>query len=85
MTPQISRCPLTTRKPAEIYESHVMRPIQVQKWPLGPTHHTHKNVDFIQKGTCLQLDLITIYTKMGLLPIISTKYKIRPSWPFLLL
>ena len=22
--------------------SHVMRPIHVQKWPLGPTHHTHK-------------------------------------------
>ena len=36
------RCPLTTRQPAEIYESHVMRPIHVQKWPLGPTHHTHK-------------------------------------------
>ena len=35
-------CPLTTRQPAEIYESHVMRPIHVQKWPLGPTHHTHK-------------------------------------------
>ena len=35
-------CPLTTRQPAEIYMSHVMRPIHVQKWPLGPTHHTHK-------------------------------------------
>ena len=34
--------PLTTRQPAEIYESHVMRPIQVQKWPLGPTHHAQK-------------------------------------------
>ena len=22
--------------------SHVMRPIHVQKWSLGPTHHTHK-------------------------------------------
>ena len=42
-------CPLTTRQPAEFYESHVMKPIHVQKWPLGPTHHTHKNVDFIQK------------------------------------
>ena len=36
------RCPLTTRQPAEFYMSHVMRPIRVQKWPLGPTHHTHK-------------------------------------------
>ena len=35
-------CPLTTRQPAEIYMSHVMRPIHVQKWPLWPTHHTHK-------------------------------------------
>ena len=41
--------PLTTRQPAEFYVSHVMRPIHVQKWPIGPTHHTHKNVDFIQK------------------------------------
>ena len=35
-------CPLTTRQPVEIYMSHVMRPIHVQKWPLGPTHRTHK-------------------------------------------
>ena len=35
-------CPLTTRQPAKIYMSHVMRPIHVQKWPLGPTHHIHK-------------------------------------------
>ena len=35
-------CPLTTRQPAEIYKSHVMRPIHVQKWPIGPIHHTHK-------------------------------------------
>ena len=35
-------CPLTTRQPVEIYMSHVMRPIHVQKWPFGPTHHTHK-------------------------------------------
>ena len=27
---------------AEIYMSHVMRPIHVQKWPLRPTHYTHK-------------------------------------------
>ena len=38
----IPGCPLTIRQPAEIYESHVLRPIQVQKWPLGPTHHAHK-------------------------------------------
>ena len=60
--------PLTTRQPAEIYMSHVMRPIHVQKWPLGPTHHTHK-MYILYKN-----DLITIYlqlyliTKMGLLP-----------------
>ena len=42
MTPQIPGCPLTTRQPAESYVSHVMRPIHVQKWPLGPTHRTHK-------------------------------------------
>ena len=41
--------PLTTRQPAEIYESHVMRPIHVQKWLLEPTHHTHKMYIFIQK------------------------------------
>ena len=35
-------CPLTTRQPTEIYMSHVMRPIHVQIWPLGPTHPTHK-------------------------------------------
>ena len=58
-------CPLTTRQPAEIYMSHVMRPIHVQKWPLGPTHHTHKMyilykndliticLQFIQKGGSL--------------------------------
>ena len=76
--------PLTTRQPAEIYESHVMRPIHVQKWPLGPTHQAHK-MYILYKMIHLQLYLITIYTKMGLLPIISTKYKVRPSWPFLLL
>ena len=42
VTPQIPECPLTTRQPAEIYMSHVMRPIHVQKWPLGPTHPTQK-------------------------------------------
>ena len=42
--------------------------------PLGPTIIL-KNVDFlIQKGIYLQLYFITIYTKMGLLPIIPTKY-----------
>ena len=35
-------CPLIGCQPAEIYMCHVMRPIYVQKWPLGPTHHTHK-------------------------------------------
>ena len=79
-------CPLTTHKPVEIYMSHVMRPIHVQKWPLGPTHHTHKMYILYKNDLitiCLQLYLITIYTKMGLLPIIFTKYKIRPVWPFL--
>ena len=41
--------PLTTRQPAEFYESHVMKPIHVQKWLLEPTHHTHKMYIFIQK------------------------------------
>ena len=79
-------CPLTTRQPAEIYMSHVMRPILVQKWPLGPTHHTHKMYILYKNDLitiCLQLYLITIYTKMGLLPRIFTKYKIRPVWSFL--
>ena len=35
--------------------SHVMRPIHVQKWPLGPTHHTHK-MYILYKN-----DLITIF------------------------
>ena len=64
-------CPLTTRQPAEIYMSHVVRPIHVQKWPLGPTHHTHKMYILYKNDLitiCLQLYLITIYTKMGLLP-----------------
>ena len=72
-----SGCPLITRQPAEIYMSNVMRPIHVQKWLLGPTHHTHK-MYILYKN-----DLITIYTKMGLLLRIFTKYKIRPVWPFL--
>ena len=65
-------CPLTTRQPAEIYMSHVMRPIHVQKWSLRPTHHTHK-MYILYKN-----DLITIclITKMGLLPRILQNYKI---------
>ena len=47
--------------------SHVMRPIHVQKWQLGPTLHAHK-MYILYKN-----DLITIYTKLGLLPIIFTK------------
>ena len=70
-------CPLTTRQPAEFYESHVMRPIHVQKWPLGPTHHTHKMYIFIQKLVYLQLYSITIYTKLGLLPRILQGTKIQ--------
>ena len=61
-----SGCPLTTRQPAEIYMSHVMRPIHVQKWPLGPTHHTHKMYILYKNDLitiCFQLYLITIYTK----------------------
>ena len=56
----------TTRQPAEIYMSHVMRPIHVQKWPLGSTHHTHKMYILYKNDLitiCLQLYLITIYTK----------------------
>ena len=60
--------PLTTRQPAEFYVSHVMKPIHVQKWPLGPTHHTHKMYILYKKRVYLQLYLITIYTKLGLLP-----------------
>ena len=60
--------PLTTRQPAEIYGSHVMKPIHVKKWPLGPTPHTHKMYMFIQNLIYLQLYSITIYTKLGLLP-----------------
>ena len=75
------RCPLTTRQPAEIYMSHVMRPIHVQKWPLGPTHHTHK-MYILYKN-----DLITIclqfIQKGGSLAQNFRKYKIRPSWSFL--
>ena len=50
--------PLTTRQPMEFYMSHVMRPIHVQKWPLGPTHHTHKMYILYKKNL-----FITIYTK----------------------
>ena len=50
----IPRCPLTTRQPVEIYESHVMRPTQVQTWPLGPTPHPH-NIYVLYKN-----DLFTI-------------------------
>ena len=48
--------------------SHVMRPIHVKKWPLGPTYHTHKMYILYKNGVYLQLYLITIYTKRGLLP-----------------
>ena len=69
--------PLTTRQPAEIYESHVMRPIPVQKWPLGPTHHAHK-MYILYKMIDLQLYLITICTKMGPLPrILQIKQNTR--------
>ena len=53
--------PLTTHQPAEIYMSHVMRHVHVQKWPLGPTHPTHKNVYFIQNlfiYNCIKLQFI---------------------------
>ena len=53
--------PLTTRQLAEIYMSHVMRPIHVQKWPLGPTHHTYK-MYILYKN-----DLITIYLQLYLI------------------
>ena len=79
-------CPLTTRQSAEIYMSHVMRPIHVQKWPLRPTQHTHKMYILYKNDLitiCLQFYLIAIYTKMGLLLRILQNYKIRPAWPFL--
>ena len=75
MTPQNPGCPLTTRQPAEIYGFHVMKPIHVQKWPLGPTHHTYKMYMFIQNLIYLQLYSITIYTKLGLLPRILQNTK----------
>ena len=55
-------CPLTTRQPAEIYMSHVMRPIQVQIWPLGPTHPTYK-MYILYKNNLFTIVFITIYTK----------------------
>ena len=76
-------CPLTTRQPAEYYMSHVMRPIHVQKWPLGPTHHTQK-MYILYKN-----DLITIVFNYNLHKTGSLAqnfffiYKIRSAWPFL--
>ena len=75
-------CPLATRQPAEIYMSHVLRPIYVQKWPLGPIHHT-KKMYILYKN-----DLITIVFnynlhKTGSFTQNFIKYKIRPVWSFL--
>ena len=65
--------PLTTRQPAEFYVSHVMRPIHMQKRPLGPTHHIHK-MYILYKN-----DLITIYTKLGFLAQNFTKIQDKAS------
>ena len=81
-------CPLTTRQPAEIYRSLFMRPIPVQKWSLGPTHPTHKMYILYKNELitiCSQLYLLQFIQNRGSLAqnFTKTKYKIRPSWPFL--
>ena len=76
--------PLTTRQPAEIYESHVMRPIHVQKWPLGPTHHAHKMYILYKNDLFTIVFNYNLYKNGSLAQnFTKTKYKIRPSWPFL--
>ena len=77
-------CPLTTRQPAEIYESHVMRPIQVQKWLLGPTYHAHKMYILYKNDLFTILFNYNLYKNGSIAHKFYKKHKIRQVWPFLL-
>ena len=82
---------LTTRQPAEIYKSHVMRLIHVQKWPLGPTHNTHKmyilykndlfsivfNYNLYKTGSLAQ-NFTKIQEKTGLAISSTLRFRMRP-------
>ena len=78
------RGPLTTRQPAEIYKSHVMRTIHVQKWPLGPTHYTHKMYILYKNDLFTIVFNYNLYKNGSLAQNLKKKRnKIRPVWPFL--
>ena len=57
--------------------SHVMRPIHVQIWPLGPRHHTHK-MYILYKNVFITIVFNYNLYKTGSLAHNFKKYKIRP-------